>query len=233
MRILKFVAAFLLTAFVIIGFVVGWNWKGFNIFFENRKALMEGSEWVTKTNSLKGLSEFMGQNPSHTSVASRVITAADSAIYYQEEVSRVMGTTSNLYLLIASAQHIEDGRINPEKMIAWEDISRYQLPDVEESIHVESFARAEENGWIEDGSISFTHALELLPRFGDLALSDYLWWQIKPAYWDTLRNTLGLESTQMPLPFSGLYQAISPELQNTVVDSILNRWQEADQESWR
>lgn len=233
MRILKFVSAFLVTAILLVGFVVGWNWKAFNTFFENRKALMEGSEWVTKANSLKGLSEYMGENPAHASVASNVISAADSAIYYREEAPRVMGTTSNLYLLIAYAHHIDEGQIDPDKKIPWDQISRYQLPDVEESIHEELLAKADENGWIEDGSISYGRALRMLPRFGDLALSDYLWWQIEPSYWQTLQDTLGLKSTQMPLPFSGLYQAISPGLRDAQVDSIIARWQQADEQSWR
>ena len=233
MRILKFVAAFLVTAILIVGFVVGWNWKAFNIFFENRKALMEGSEWVTKANSLKGLSEYMGENPAHASVASNVISAADSVIYYREETPRVMGTTSNLFLLIAYAHHIEEGRINPNQMIPLDQITRYQLPDVEESVHEELLARADENGWVEEGSISYDRAIRMLPRFGDLALSDYLWWQIEPSYWQTLRDTLGLKRTQMPLPFSGLYQAISPGLRGARVDPIIARWQQADEQSWR
>lgn len=233
MRVLKFIGAFLLTAFILLGFVVGWNWKPFNVFFENRKALTEGSEWVTKTTSLKGLSEFMGENPKHTSLVSRIITVPDSGIYYREEVPRIMGTTANFFILLEYARQMDEGTINPDLLIPWNQISRYQLPDVEESIHEESFNAAVDRGWIQENSISLMNALRLLPQYNDLALADYLWWQIDPGRWQELSNLLELEITEMPLPYSGLYQAISPGLREMDNSEIIKRWQKEENRIWR
>lgn len=233
MRLLKFFGAFLLVTILIFGFVIGWNWKAFNIFFENRKAMMEGSEWVNKTGSLKGLSEYMGGNPDHSSLANIVVNHPDSVIYYRENSPRIMGTTANFFILVAYAQQFDSGAIDRAKNAAWPDISKYQLPDVEESIHNEARDAAEERGWLEDGSITLENALTLLAQYGDLTLADYLWWQLDEDTWTGLRDTLGLSSTDMPLPYSGLYQAISPGLTELENSEIIDRWQNEGPGQWR
>lgn len=94
MRVLKFFAAFFLTAVVIFGFIFGMNWKSFSTFIDNRDAMAEGSEWVEKTYSLRGLSEYIAENPQNVSIASIVIGSPDSTILYQQDAPRIMGTTS-------------------------------------------------------------------------------------------------------------------------------------------
>lgn len=233
MRLLKFIGAFLLSAILLFGFVVGLNWNAFTTFFENREAMTEGSEWVSKTGSLQGLSEFIGETPEYSSVASIVVTAEDSSVYYQENTPRVMGTTASFFILTAYAQKFHSGEINPRETIQWSEISNYQLPNVEESIHEETFNEAVERGWIEDGIITLENALALLAQYGDLALADYLWWQLNEEGWAQLQDTLNLSSTEMPLPYSGLYQAISPGLAETENSEIISKWQNRDSKEWR
>lgn len=233
MRLLKFFGAFLLTAIVIFGFVVGWNWQAFTTFFENRKAMMEGSEWVSNTGSLKGFSEFMGETPQFSSIASIVLDHPDSTLNLYEDEPRIMGTTANIFILIAYAREFDSARLNPNKLIEWSKISEYQLPNVEESIHEEAFRVAEERGWIENDSIALENSLTLLVEFGDLALADYLWWQLDQSVWDELKNDLRLNLTEMPLPFSGLYQAISPGLAEMENQEIIDHWTSQNLEEWR
>lgn len=233
MRVLKFFGAFLLATILLFGFVFGWNWKAFNVFFENRKAMMEGRKWVNKTGSLKGLSEYIGENPEHASVASMVIDHPDSTIYFQENSPRVMGTTANFFILTAYAEQFDSGNLNPNETIEWAEISKYQLPGVEESMHNEAHNAAQERGWVIDGEISYKNALNLLAQYGDLALSDYLWWQLDNEFWHHLQDTLNLATTDMPLPFSGLYQAISPGLTEMESSEIIAKWTEEGKQKWR
>ncbi|MDX1640981.1 MAG: hypothetical protein R3220_04760 [Balneolaceae bacterium] len=230
---MKFIGVFLVTALILFGFVFGLNWRAFSTFFENRKAMTEGSEWVSKTGSLKGLSEFVAETPQYSSFASVVVSVPDSSIYYQENSPRVMGTTANFFILIAYAEKFDSGEMNPEQTILWSEVSGYQLPEVEESIHQESLNAAEERGWIDEGSITLENALSLLAQYGDLALADYLWWQVDENTWTQLLDTLNLSSTDMPLPYSGLYQAISPGLMKMENAEIVERWQHGNSKKWR
>lgn len=233
MRIAKFFGAFLITAIIIFGFVLGWNWKSFSVFIDNREALIEGNEWIIKTSSLRGLSEFMGENPQYTSVVSIVTDHPDSSIHYNEYEPRVMGTSANILLLAAYSIQFDLGELSPNTNIPWSDISIYQLPDVDESVHRGSFRTATNRGWISDGSISLHNALRLLAEYNDLALADYLWWNLGPDIWSRVKDDLQLNLTEMPLPFSGLYLAISPEFQNQPVDQIIETWEMAESSDWR
>lgn len=233
MRLLKFIGAFLLAAILLFGFVFGLNWDAFTVFLDNRKAMVEGREWVDKTGSLKGLSEFMGETPEYSSLASVVINQPDSSLYLQENTPRIMGTTANFFILVAYADHFDSGDINPKKQITWTEISVYQLTNIEESIHSEARSAAEERGWLEGGTITIENSLALLAEYGDLALADYLWWQLDLQYWQDLKNRLILNSTEMPLPYSGLYQAISPALTDMKNQEIIDHWQNQNQKEWR
>lgn len=233
MRLLKFFGAFLIVALLLFGFVFGLNWDAFSVFLDNRKAMMEGREWVNKTGSLKGLSEFMGETPEYSSLASIVVNRPDSTLYLQENTQRIMGTTANYFILVAYADQFDSGEINPNEKIEWTEISEYQLTNVEESIHNQAQNTAEERGWLEDGVITIEHSLALLAEFGDLALADYLWWQLGETFWLNLKNKLNLTETEMPLPYSGLYQAISPGLTGLENQEIIDQWKNLNSEEWR
>lgn len=233
MRILKFFAAFFFSALIIFGFVFGMNWKSFTTFMDNRDAMAEGSEWVEKTYSLRGLSEFIEENPQNVSVASVVIGSPDSTILFQPHTPRVMGTSTNFLLLAAYASQIDSGIQPGDEPISWNDVSRYQLDEVDASVHKNAYRTAERRGWIQNGTISTIDALKLLAEYNDLALADYLWWNIDQDFWDHFAERLGLIETQMPLPFSGLYQAISTGLQEKSANEILTEWQHAPENEWR
>lgn len=195
--------------------------------------MIEGEEWVTKTGSLKGLSEFIGETPEHSSVASIVVNQPDSAIYLQENTPRVMGTTANFFILVAYAKEFDSGKMNPDEPVEWTKVTEYLLPEVENSIHNEAFDIAKEREWIKDGTITLDHALALLAQYSDLALADYLWWELPQNTWPELKDTLQLTSTGMPLPYNGLYQAISPGLAQKENSEIIDTWKNKGPEQWR
>tara|TARA_R100001143_G_scaffold63603_2_gene73671 strand:+ start:2358 stop:3551 length:1194 start_codon:yes stop_codon:yes gene_type:complete len=233
MRILKFFGVFLITAIIIFGFVIGWNWKTFTVFLDNREALLEGNEWIIKTSSLKGLSEYMGENPDHSSVASVTISQPDSLIFYQETSGRTQGTTANFFILLAYAIEMDRGNISADEQIHWDQIDQYQLPGVDESVHQGTYQTATERGLITNQSISVENSLILLSQFNDLALADYLWWKLNPDIWDFIKTELNLLRTDMPLPFSGLYLAISPDIQSMSYDNISDFYSENPKTVWR
>lgn len=233
MRLIKFISFTLIAVVIVFGFVIGWNWKSFNIFFDNREGMMEGSELVENTYSLRALSDFIGEHPEYVSVASKVVGSADSTLLYQPDAMRVMGTSSNLFILLAYAIEIDRGTFAESDIINWNDVSHYQLPDLDESVHRQSEKAAQDREWMENGEITLERALRLLAEFNDLALSDYLWWNLEPEIWDEVRDLISLQYTEMPLPYSGLYLAISPEFQNQSVPDLIEKWSRAEESEWR
>lgn len=242
MRLLKFAAAFIIPACLIFLIAFGLNWKSTRLFFENRESMAEGSEWVDKTYSLSGLTQYVEQHPDRVSVYSVVMGAPDSTLSYGADVPRTMGTTANLFLLLGAAMELNAGNWSADEMLDWEELSRYQLPDISESSHTQSKQVAEERGWLKDGVISLDHTLFLLAEFGSLSIADFVWWKLGESFFAelpaqiesaldagltgdlaengplsdhaqsaTLQDTFA--KTDMPLPFSGLYLMISPEIE--------------------
>lgn len=70
MRLLTFLLVFLGVAFLVVGSIFWINRDAFIAVFQNRTALLEGSEWVEKTYSLGGLIEFMAEQPQHAMLLS-------------------------------------------------------------------------------------------------------------------------------------------------------------------
>lgn len=233
MRLLKFFGVFFITAVVIFGFVIGWNWKTFTVFLDNREALLEGNEWIIKTSSLKGLSEYISENPDHSSIASLTVDHPDSVIFYREKRERTQGATANFFILLAYAIEIDRGTLSADEQIDWDQIGQYQLPGVDESVHLDTYRTALERGWINNRSISIENSLYLLTQYSDLALADYLWWKLNPEIWNFITNHLNLLKTDMPLPFSGLYLAASPELQSMSFEGISDFYTDNPKTVWR
>lgn len=220
-RAFKFFAAFFLTALVIFGSILALSWKPFNIFFENRDAMVEGSHWVEETYSLRGLSRYIESNPEHVSIVSTVLSSPDSTISFEGGTPRPMGTTANFLILAAAANLIHSGELDGEQMIEWGSVSVYQIPGVNGSEHNQSYRAASNRGWIDDNNkLTLFNALKLLAEFNDLALADYLWWLIGPDRWPQLSGHLHLEYTGLPLPFSGLYLTISPGIREMSASEI-------------
>lgn len=234
-RAFKFFAAFFFTALFIFGAILFLNWKPFNTFYENREAMVEGSEWVEETYSLRGLSRYIAANPQHVSVVSSVISSAgDSTISFGAEIPRPMGTTANIFILIASADAIESGILDAGQPIAWDAVSGYQVPGVGASEHEQSRRAATDRGWINsDGMIPLSRALQLMAEFNDLALADYLWWNVGRDGWNELSNKLNLEQTDLPLPFSGLYQTLSPGIRQMEIIDLYEEKRAMDELQFR
>jgi hypothetical protein len=224
MRLLKFISAFLATALVLLVFVIGLNWGAFQTFLDNREAFMEGSEWVPKTQSLRGLTEYIEENPERASIASIVLEHPDSTLFFQADVPRPMGSLSDIFLLTAYAIEIDNGSVDGNQSISLDEINRFLLPEVHNSIHNDAITFAEQNGWIDDGTISTDHALTLLSYFNDPALADYLWWNLQPYDWESFKQNFELDVTEMPLPYSGLYLSISETITDDSIDSMIDQW---------
>ncbi|MDZ7682199.1 MAG: hypothetical protein U5J63_10950 [Fodinibius sp.] len=135
MRILKFIGAFLGTLILIFFIVFGFNLDALNTLYQNSGDLQEGQEWVSKATSLKGLTQYIGEQPSHVSVVSRSVTNPDTTIAYGADKSRTMGTLSNFFLITTYARLVEAGLIDPRKMVSLDSVDRYQLPFIDASHH--------------------------------------------------------------------------------------------------
>jgi hypothetical protein len=224
MRILKFIGAFLGTLLLIFLIVFGFNLDALKTLYENSEDLQEGQEWVSKTSSLKGLTEYIGANPDRTAVVSRSAINPDTNISFSENEPRTMGTLSNFFLIATYARLVENGDLDPEEHISLDDINRYQLPYIDASHHEDAKTALENQGLINsENQVMLDDLVQKAVVYNDLAISDYLYDKLGE---DEIRETylqLAVENTDIPLPFAGLYITLHPALHDTTFDFHFNR----------
>jgi hypothetical protein len=220
MRILKFIGVFLGTLVLIFLIVFGFNLDALQTLYNNSGDLQEGQKWVSKSTSLKGLTQYIGSNPRHATIVSYSVTNPDTAITYQADKSRTMGTLSNFFLITTYARLVEKGQMNPDELIPLDETDRYQLPYIDESHHDDTKSVLENRGALtDDGKVPLNELLQTAIIYNDLAISDFLYYKLGQQNIKETFTLLDLQSTDLPLPFSGLYITLHPDLNEHEFDT--------------
>lgn len=219
-RILLFASVLFGTALLVFLLVIGLNWNSYETLFANSEGLREGTEWIEKTYSLKGLTQYIGQNPEKVSVVSYTLSKPDSGIYYKASTPRSMGALSNIFLLIEYAKEVHNKSLDPNKLVPLDSINQYKIPKIDNGAHEDALETLRNGGKIQNNQITLQTAAEALAEFNDLAIADYFYFTFGATRMDSLQEELKLTSTQSVLPFSGLYISLSPVLQNVTYDSL-------------
>ncbi|MEX0845158.1 MAG: serine hydrolase [Balneolaceae bacterium] len=213
-RALKFLFTFLAAAAIVFALIIGLNYSGFKTLFENEEGMAEGSQYIENTYSLKGLTQFIGEHPEWISITSFNVNDPDSGIYYQADVPRALGATSNLFLLIEYERQVLQGALDPNEKIRLSEITKFALPEISQNNHrnlVDAF---------EEGDTPLDDVVKAMLQNSDLVAADYLWFRLGEENIRQLMSSLEMPITSLPLPFSGIYTRINPSLNDT---SILDK----------
>ena len=212
-RALKFLLVFVAATVVIVLAAGIPNYSAFKTLFSNTDGMREGYEYVEKTFSLKGLTEFIGEHPEYMSVVSFNVDQPDSGIYYGANIPRAQGAISNLFLVMEYERQVLANEIDPNEPVAIKDIERLFLPQISENAHNSSLEALEILA--QDGNLTLDEVVATMIETNGLALSDYVWFKLGKENIFNLMNSLDLEITEPPLPFAGLYLSIHPTISDT------------------
>lgn len=233
LRILKFIGAFLATFLIIFLIVFGFNMDALFTLIENSEDLQEGQEWVSKTQSLKGLTEYIGAQPERVSIASLAIENPDSSILYNEHAPRTMGILSNIFTVIEYARQAEAGEIDPDEQIPLSEIDYYHLPYVDASNHTDAVNWLDDQDKIsEENTVALSDLVQVSVEFNDLAASDYLFLKIGTDNITSLMDRIELQDTESPLPFSGLYTILKPSVYGMEVQQRIDSLSTMDRQTF-
>lgn len=208
-RALKFLFTFLAAAAFVFALVIGLNYSGFETLFENEEGMAEGSQYIENTYSLAGLTEFIGEHPEWVSITSYNVNDPDSGIFYQEDIPRALGATSNLFLLMEYERQVAKGLMDPTEIISLKEIEKFALPEISENNHnklIEEF---------EGGTAPLDDVVLAMLQNSDLVSADYLWFRLGEENIRTLIDSVGIPQKALPLPFSGMYMSINASLNDT------------------
>ena len=194
--------------------VIGLNFSAFKSLFANADGMAEGSEYIENTYSLKTLTEFIGEKPEFVSIVSFNVEDPDSGIFYGADVPRTMGALGNIFLLIEYERQVAEGILNPDELVNLDEIEKYQLPQVNQNAHEGAMAYLTED----ESPITNDEAMQAMVQFNSLAIADYFWFKLGEENIRALMNSLALPNTEMPIPFSGFYTVIAPNLTPSASD---------------
>lgn len=220
MRLLKFIAvpvgALLLVFFIVFGF----NLDALVTLSKNSDDLQEGQQWVSKTTSLKGLTEYIGLHPERTAVVSRSAVNPDTTIAYGADKHHTMGALTNFFLITTFAREVEEGSVDPDTLISLPLTDAYQLPYIDSSNHDHAKSALENQGKITDeNKVALKDLVQAAITFNDLAISDFLYYYLGEQDIQQTYRQLELLSTELPVPFSGLYITINPAVYDTTFEA--------------
>ncbi len=174
--------------------------------------MRDGYEYVEKTFSLQGLTEFIGEHPEYMSVVSFNVNDPDSGIFYGADIPRTQGTISNFFLVTEYERQVLNGNINPQEEVQIEEIERYFLPQISENAHESSLETLNE---LSGDGLVLDEVVQTMIESNGLALADFLWFKLGEENIFRLMDSLSVSSTDTPLPFSGTYLSINPEFADT------------------
>lgn len=232
-RLFLFVSTFLLAALLIGGTVYWLNQGALDTVFENRSALSEGNEWVELTFSMQGVTDYISQHPDRISIYRHQSGEADADLAYRADERRALGMLTGFHAMIALASAFEEGELDPDEPVRWEAIRAHQIPGWG-SIEIESARKMAENEGL-------SPLLSDLPRLwatsNSPAIHDYLLHRIGAERLAQTFEQLGLEQTDLPIPFSGLMLTLSPVVQGIDAATIFDYWsresrQLFEEETW-
>jgi hypothetical protein len=205
MKAFKLLFVFLLIAAAVLGGILALNWTAFKVVFSDPQAFSEGSEWIEKTYSLAGLTEYMQANPEHVSVVSLHTSNPDGHVMYNETEPRVMGAVGNIFLLIEYVNQLEEGRISEDDEIDVDDINQFVVPSWYESGHATAMEQISDGS----GEVLLSDVITLATEHYSQAASDWLFFHLGPDRINALIEELGEGKIEPWIPGSGIQVAIT------------------------
>lgn len=234
MRILKFLGVFFGTLLLVFFIVFGFNLNALFTLYENSGDLQEGEKWVSKTTSLKGLTEYIGENPAHSAVMSRSVNNPDTTIAYGENKPHTMGTLSNFFLITTYARLAQNADLDPDELISLDEVDKYQLPYIDASNHEDAKSVLHSQGAVTgDNQVSLENLVQSVIIYNDLAASDFLLDKLGNDAISRTLELLDVKSTDKPLSFSGLYITLHPALNQTTFESHFDELRELSPKEFR
>ncbi|MDG5767314.1 serine hydrolase [Balneolales bacterium ANBcel1] len=253
MRLLRFFLIFIGTALLVVGSIFWLNRDTFVTVFQNRAAILEGSEWVEKTYSLAGLIEYMAEQPQHAAFASIPSQPGDDGIApaagtdntgvryndagnggdgrfeirYQSGRILPAAGLSRLMLVITYAERVGSGELDPDAPVDIRRITPFYFPEADRR-HLRNL----ENRFGENGEPPVLKELvRYMAQSNDPAVADYLFFRLGPDRVAETTYRISGGRIEPPVPQYGIRtmaQQFHPD--TTTLSRHLDRLLESDRE---
>lgn len=221
-RIAKFLGIFLLVAASIFGGIYLLNKSAIDAVFRND--LSEGTEWVPKTYSLKGLVEYLAEDPAYYSLVSLQTTRPDSSVIFNGEEKRSLGNLAHLMLIAHYVDAVGSGEIDSTAVVDLSRLEALHLPGHENNRFHQTMSDdadlMEEMG----REMRLDDLVRSLARNNVAAYADYLYYELGKERIASTSQRFALQGVEAPLVWAGFVTAWDPRVQLRSFDDIASEY---------
>lgn len=220
-RIAKFVGIFLAVTVAVFGGIYLLNKSAVDAVLKND--LSEGTEWVPKTYSLRGLVEYLAADPNSYSLVSLRGDEPDSSIYFNADAKRSLGNLAHIMLIAAYVDAVDAGTVDRDQAIDWAKLESLHVPSNENNRYAAALSelRDDEQPVLDD-------LVRSLAKNNEAAFADYLQSVLGYDVVSQIPQRFGAEHLESPLLWSGLVLAWDPRVQQSTFEELEVRYSSMD-----
>ena len=151
--------------------------------------------------------EQLLDDPQTVGLAAYRVGDEANGVYLNENVPLPLASVVKVVHLVAYAEAVAAGELNPTETIFVEDLNRFYLPTLDLRAHEQALADLEENGRIfgEPPAMILDEVVGMMIEFSSNAATDYLHLRLGQERIEETIKTLGLQTHTAPCPFAGQF----------------------------
>jgi len=229
-RIAKFLGIFLLVAVSIFGGIYLLNKSAIDAVFRND--LSEGTEWVPKTYSLKGLVQYLSEDPEFYSLVSIQQSRPDSNVSYNGEARRSLGNLAHLMLIAHYVDAVGAGEIDSAAVVDLSRLEELHVPGHENNRFRQTIT--EDVDLMEDlgREMRLEDLVRSLARNNVAAYADYLYFTLGKERIASTSERFALQGVEAPLVWAGFVTAWDPRVQLRSFEDIASEYTQMSDSSY-
>lgn len=189
----------------LFGLLAIWQWDTIRFVLDNYQALNEGSDWVEQINEPEDLLTYLEGNPDKVSFHAIRLNDEDEVLEWRADEKQPLASVYKVLILAGVAKQMETGELEPDQMIAVEEIKALYLPGTDGEAHNQAFNHFEQEGLISQGHLPLREVIRAMIRWSDNAATDYLIHKTGRENLESLVEELDMEGIELPFPINGSY----------------------------
>ncbi len=153
--------------------------------------------------------EQLAAAPESVALVAYMLGQESAGVYWQPDVPMPLASVVKLAHLLAYAQAVEAGALDPNEQIPLEELARFYLPRSDLGAHAGAVAELQAAGAVTQNSVALSQIVWMMIRHSSNAAADYVHARLGQAALEHSLASFGLLPHSAPCPFLGRFLLMS------------------------
>lgn len=163
---------------------------------------------LAPTDTLPAL-EHLVEAPEQVALVAYQVGREAEGVYWQPDAPMPLASVVKLAHLLAYAQAVEAGELDPHEIVPLEELERFYLPRSDLGAHAAAVAELQAAGAVSEGGVALSQIVWMMIRHSSNAAADYLHARLGQAALEASIATFDLLPHSAPCPFLGRFLLMS------------------------